>query len=205
MDIGYIRVSSVGQNTERQLQDVKLDKVFEEKVSASSIDRPKLKEAREYCREGDTLHIHSLDRVCRSGAGDAVALVEEMTKKGVSIVFVKDGIRFDGTMTATQKGLLSILASVAQMERELIAERRREGQANARAKGVQFGRPKAPTVSIKAIAELQFKGMKVTKIAKELEVHRSTIYRTIEQNKAEIEAAIDELKNQGLQMDGEDI
>jgi DNA invertase Pin-like site-specific DNA recombinase len=84
--IAYIRVSTIEQNTDRQtFQGVQIDKVFEEKASASNIKRPILNECVNYLREGNTLHIHSLDRVCRSGAGDAVKLVEHLNTKGVGI------------------------------------------------------------------------------------------------------------------------
>ena len=74
-------VSTAEQSTSRQLADVQLDKVFEEKVSAKTVDRPQLQACLEYVRGGDVLHVHSLDRICRSGAGDAVGLVEQMNRK----------------------------------------------------------------------------------------------------------------------------
>ncbi|MCW8331945.1 recombinase family protein [Photobacterium sp. SDRW27] len=124
--IGYIRFSTIERYTERQLADIHLDKVFEEKLSARAVERPELQACLDYCQDGDVLHIHSLDRVCLSGASDAVKIVEAMTVKGVSVQFHKEGMRFDGQMSAAQKGVLSILASVAQMERELIEERQDE-------------------------------------------------------------------------------
>ena len=101
--VGYIRVSTIDQNTARQLVDVELDRIFEEKVSAKNISRPELQACLDYVRSGDTLHIHSLDRVCRSGASDALQIVDEMTAKGVSVFFHKEGMRFDGVMSAAQK------------------------------------------------------------------------------------------------------
>lgn len=176
--IGYIRVSTVDQNTDRQLSSIKLDKVFEEKVSASTINRPQWIECKSYARQGDVLHIHSLDRVCRSGANDAVNIVAELTSKGVSVIFHKEGMRFDSSMSAVQKGLLGILASVAQMERDLIKERQAEGIAAAKAKGKRLGRP-ATSVTKSQIVGLKSKGLGATEISKQLEIGRATVYKIL--------------------------
>lgn len=178
MDIGYIRVSTSTQNTDRQLANLKLDKVFTEKLSAKSIDRPEWKNCKGFCREGDTLHIHSLDRVCRSGAGDAVSIVEEMTSKGVSIVFHKEGLTFNQTLSAAQKGVLSILAAVSQMERELINERRLEGIEAAKQKGKFAGRPTVK-VTKEEIEELLKSGLTKEQAANTLGVGVATVYRKL--------------------------
>ncbi len=174
--IGYIRVSTAEQSTSRQLADVQLDKVFEEKVSAKTVDRPQLQACLEYVRDGDVLHVHSLDRICRSGAGDAVGLVEQMNQKGVSVQFHKEGMRFDGAMSAAQKGVLGILAAVAQMERELIKERQAEGIAAAKAAGKHIGRPKAQ-VTKEDVQKLLDSGVPKARAAKELGIGRATLYR----------------------------
>lgn len=179
--VGYIRVSTAEQSTSRQLADVKLDKVFEEKVSAKTVDRPELQACLEYVRDGDVFHVHSLDRICRSGAGDAVGLVEQMNQKGVSVEFHKEGMRFDaGTagMSAAQKGVLGILAAVAQMERELIKERQAEGIAAAKAAGKHIGRPKAQ-VTKEDVQKLLDNGVTKAKAAKELGIGRATLYRLL--------------------------
>ncbi len=178
MQVGYKRVSTGSQKHDRQLADIKLDKVFEESCSAKTVDRPIWNECLEYCRTGDTLHIHSLDRVCRSGAADAVAIVELCTSKGVALSFHKEGLHFSGTLTAAQKGVLGILASVAQMERELINERRIEGIEAARAKGKPFGRPKLETTK-EDIQKLVDTGMTKANVAKELGIGRATLYRIL--------------------------
>lgn len=175
--IAYIRVSTIEQNTDRQtFQGFQIDKFFEEKASASNIKRPILNECVNYLREGDTLHIHSLDRVCRSGAGDAVKLVEQLNAKGVGVVFHKEGMSFNGSMTAAQKGVLSILASVAEMERGLIKERQAEGIAAAKAKGKHMGRP-STNVNLEQIEELLAQGMTMKAIAERLKIGVSTIYK----------------------------
>ena len=86
--IGYIRVSTVGQNTERQLDGVSLDKVFEEKVSAKTMNRPKLNEMLEFIREGDTVIVHDISRLARN-IKDLHELVERITEKGVTLKFKK--------------------------------------------------------------------------------------------------------------------
>jgi len=177
-DVGYIRVSTVEQNTDRQLNAVPLDKIFEEKVSAKTIDRPVWAECVSYLRDGDILHIHSLDRVCRSGAGDAVQIVEELNARNVGVVFHKEGMTFNGTMSAAQKGILSILASVAQMERELIKERQVEGIAAAKAKGKSFGRPRA-SIDLAEVGRLKLQGLPMNEIAKRLNVGVASIYREL--------------------------
>lgn len=89
MDIGYIRVSSVGQNTTRQLEGVELDKRFEEKVSAKgTADRVKLAECLEFCRDGDVLHVHSIDRLARNLV-DLQQLVTQLVTKGVTVRSIK--------------------------------------------------------------------------------------------------------------------
>lgn len=177
--IGYVRVSSAGQSTARQLDGVRLDKAFEEKASAKTIERPVWEQCKGYVRAGDTLHVHSLDRVCRSGAGDVVALVEELTAKGVTVHFHKEGMVFNGSgLSAAQKGVLGILASVAQMERELINERRIEGVEAARKAGKVFGRPKAEATK-EQIEGLIAEGHKPAVIMKDLGISKATYYRIL--------------------------
>lgn len=178
--VGYVRVSTVDQNTARQLDGVALDKVFTEKASASTINRPIFNECLAYLREGDTLNIHSLDRVCRSGAGDAVALVEALIARGVGVVFHKEGMRFDATLSAVQRGLLSILASVSQMERELIKERQAEGIAAAKKDGKHLGRPSKP-IDKEAYEALKAQSLPASEIAKQLDVSRASLYRWLAQ------------------------
>lgn len=173
-NVGYKRVSTTDQNTDRQLVGIELDKVFEEYCSASIIERPVWLQALDYLREGDKLYIHSLDRVCRSGAQDAVAIVEQLTAKQVSVEFVKEGLSFSSEMSAAQKGVLGILASVAQMERELIKERQREGIQQAKAKGKKFGRPSK--ASPEQVKELRMT-LSIAETARQLGVSPATVNR----------------------------
>ena len=91
--IGYIRVSTVDQNTERQLTDVQLDKVFEDKVSGSTIDRPQLKACLDYLRDGDDLWVHSIDRLARN-LQELLNIIALLREKGVTLHFKKEGMVF---------------------------------------------------------------------------------------------------------------
>ena len=130
--IGYIRVSTVTQNTERQLFGVELDRVYEDKCSGKNTDRPALAECLSYLRDGDTLHCHSIDRLCRN-LRDLLELVQGLLARGVSVVFHKENMRFvAGKTDQFQELQLSIIGAVASFERQMILERQREGIALAR-------------------------------------------------------------------------
>ncbi len=106
--VGYIRVSSVDQNTERQLDGIALDKVFTEKVSAATTDRPQLQAMLEYVREGDTIVVHSIDRLARSLV-DLLKLVEGLTQRGVHIYFDKEKLEFTGEDSPSQNLMLQMM------------------------------------------------------------------------------------------------
>ena len=153
-NIGYIRVSTLDQNTERQLDGVSLDKTFEDKASGKDTARPKLQEALEYLREGDTLHIHSMDRLARN-LDDLKGIVKGLTARGVVVQFHKEGLTFTGDDSPMANLLLNMLGAVAEFERSLIRERQREGIAIAKSKGVYKGRKK--TLTEAQVAELKAK------------------------------------------------
>ena len=137
--VGYIRVSTLDQNTERQLDGVALDKCFEDKASGKDTKRPGLQQAREFLREGDELIVHSIDRLARSLA-DLEGIVGELTGKGVAVRFIKEGLTFTGAGDDPMAVLMrQMLGSVAQFERAMIRERQREGIALAKAAGKYKG------------------------------------------------------------------
>ena len=104
--IGYVRVSTLDQNTERQLDGIKLEKVFTDKASGRDTKRPQLAAALEYLREGDTLIVHSLDRLARN-VDDLRRIVRELNERGVSVEFVKNRLNFSGGADARHRlGLL---------------------------------------------------------------------------------------------------
>ena len=133
MRLGYVRVSTVEQNEERQLETMRkfeVEKVFAEKVSAKNTKRPKLQELLDFAREGDTIYIHDFSRLARN-TQDLLHLVETFSTKGVHLVSSKENI---GTSTATGKLLLTVIAAIAQFERENLKERQMEeiGRASCR-------------------------------------------------------------------------
>src|SRR5712691_11411778 len=140
--VGYVRVSTFDQNTERQLDGVKVDKTFTDKSGGKDTKRPQLTAALEYIRDGDTLIVHSLDRLARN-VEDLRRIVRELNDRGVSVEFVKNRLTFSGGADPTARLMLTMLGAFAEFERELIRERQREGIALAKAKGVYKGRKKA--------------------------------------------------------------
>lgn len=174
--VGYIRVSSVDQNTERQLDGIALDKVFTEKVSAATMDRPQLQAMLEYVREGDTIVVHSIDRLARSLV-DLLKLVEDLTQRGVYIYFDKEKLEFTGEDSPSQNLMLQMMGAVAQFERAMIKERQREGIAKAKQKGVYKGRTK--TVDDEAIRAAVCGGLSFRKAAESLGVSLSTVQRAM--------------------------
>jgi DNA invertase Pin-like site-specific DNA recombinase len=177
-NVGYIRVSTVDQNTIRQLDGIELDKVFTEYKSGKDKDREQLKALIDYVREGDTVHVHSIDRLARNLA-DLKELVNTMNGKGVSVQFHKEGMKFNGDKSDSMTNLLfNILGSFAEFERELMLERQREGIAKAQEEGKYKGRAK--TIDDVAIRLAMAKeGASFRKVAKELEVSLSTVQRAM--------------------------
>jgi DNA invertase Pin-like site-specific DNA recombinase len=173
--IGYQCVSTVDQNTDRQLDGVELDKVFTDKASGKDTNRPELARAIEYLRDGDTLVVHSMDRLARN-LEDLRRIVRELTGQGVRVEFVKESLTFTGEDSAMNT-LLSMLGAVAEFERSMIFERQREGIALAKAAGKYKGR-KASLSQTQAneLRERLASGESVTTLATEYGVSRQTVY-----------------------------
>lgn len=174
--VGYVRVSSVDQNTDRQLDGVPVDKRFEDRASGKDTARPQLTAALEYVREGDTLVVHSMDRLARS-LEDLRRLVRELTARGVRVEFVKENLAFTGQDSPMSTLMLSMLGAVAEFERSMIRERQREGIALAKARGVYKGRK--PALSEAQAAEVVARlagGESATDLAREFGVARATVY-----------------------------
>lgn len=178
--VAYIRVSSVGQNTARQLDGMTFDQTFTDKCSGSDTDRPALKAMLAHVRKGDTVVVHEISRLARNTA-DLLQLVETLTNKGVSITFKKEGMTFTGEKAnAMNQMLLTMLGAVAAFELSMINERRAEGQAKAREAGTHMGR--SAKLSAERAAELCRRveaGESKTELAKEFEISRATLYATI--------------------------
>lgn len=178
--IGYIRVSSIDQNTERQLDGLTLDKRFEDKASGKDTHRPQLKAALDYLRDGDVLVVHSIDRLARSLA-DLESIVKELTGRGVAVEFVKERLTFTGAGDDPMAVLMrQMLGSVAQFERAMIRERQREGIALAKAAGKYKG-SKGKLTEEQAAALVarddENGGKNRSALAREFGVSRETLYQ----------------------------
>lgn len=177
--IGYIRVSSVGQNTERQLDGLKFDRTFTDKCSGSTKDRPELQRLLDHVREGDAVYVHSIDRMARD-LKNLLELIDYFKAKGVDIHFVKEGLSYTPTHSnPMQDMMLQVMGAVSQFERALIRERQREGIEKAKSKGVYKGRKKS--VDREKVAELLNEGVKKAEIARRLGIGRVSVYRIIDE------------------------
>lgn len=183
--IGYKRVSSVDQNTGRQLDGVVVGKVFEDKASGKNTARPQLQAALEFCREGDTLVVHSMDRLARN-LSDLRLLVNELTARSVTVEFIHEHLTFTGEDSPMSNLLLSMLGAVAEFERALILERQREGIALAKAAGKYRGRKRI--LSTAQVTELLTRAAsgEVSKVALagEFGISRETLYQYIKAGNA---------------------
>ena len=177
--VGYIRVSSLDQNTERQLEGVQLDKVFTDKASGKDTARPELKVALDYLREGDLLLVHSMDRLARN-LDNLRRIVLDLTKKGVHVQFVKENLTFTGEDSPMSNLLLSLLGAVAEFERSMIRERQREGIELAKKADVYKGRkPSLTAVQVAEIRKRVEAGEKKANLAAEFQVSRQTLYTAL--------------------------
>jgi DNA invertase Pin-like site-specific DNA recombinase len=177
--IGYIRVSSASQNSERQLSEVEVDKIFEDRKSGKSLSRPGLAQCLSYVREGDVLYVHSIDRLARSLL-DLQNLVEKFMERGVTVKFVKEGLEFsaDRSQQPMQKMVFQIMGAFAEFERNLIRERQQEGIEKALKKGKPFGRPRrcSDEQDREILKRIQH-GEQPLSIAKEMNLSTSYIYK----------------------------
>ena len=175
--IGYIRVSSVDQNTARQLEGLKLDKVFTDKASGKDVNRPQLKAALEYLRDGDKLVVHSMDRLGRNLA-DLKTIVTDLTARDVVVEFIKERLTFTSEDNAMSNLLLNVMGAFAEFERSLIRERQREGIALAKKAGKYTGRKKALTPERAAdLRKRVSAGETKAAVAREFKISRETLYK----------------------------
>lgn len=179
--IGYVRVSSADQNTQRQIEAIgSVDKVFSDHVSGKTKNRPELNKCLEYVREGDTLVVHSMDRLARN-LDDLRSIVNRQNAKGVRIEFIKEGLTFTGEDSPMSTLLLNVMGAFAEFERELIRERQREGIEIAKKKGVYRGRKQSLTQEqIQEIKDKVALGIPKAKIARDLKISRQTLYDYID-------------------------
>ena len=179
--IGYVRVSSFDQNPERQLDQVQVDKLFTDKASGKDTQRPQLDALLSFAREGDTVVVHSMDRLARN-LDDLRRLVQTLTKRGIRIEFVKECLSFTGEDSPMANLLLSVMGAFAEFERALIGERQREGIALAKQRGAYRGRKKALVNDqvIEQVIELRRRagaGEPKATLAREFGISRETLYQ----------------------------
>ena len=175
--IGYIRVSTLDQHTERQLEGIEVDKTFLDKAPGKDTKLPQLDLLMSFVRSGDTVIVHSMDRLARN-LDDLRRIVQTLTGKGVRIEFVKEHLTFTGEDSPMANLMLSVMGAFAEFERALIKERQREGIAQAKKRGAFKGRRKS--LSQAEIAEIRrriTKGMSKAQVAREFGISRQTLYQ----------------------------
>lgn len=179
MNLAYVRVSTVEQNEERQIEALKkfnIEKWFTEKVSGKNMDRPKLQEMLDFCREGDTIYIHDFSRLARS-TKDLLDIVERLKEKGVHLVSNKENI---DSSTPQGKLMLTMIAAIYEFERENMLERQREGIAIAKREGKFKGRKPLELDDFDKYYEL-YVSRQITKseMARRLNISRPTLDKMI--------------------------
>ena len=182
MHIAYIRVSTIEQNEQRQveaMQQYRIEKWFIEKVSAKDTNRPKLQELLEFAREGDVIHIHDFSRLARS-TKDLLDIVEMLNKKGVTLISNKENI---DTSTPTGKLMLTMIGAINEFERTNLLERQREGIAIAKRNGKYKGRKpiSIPDFNKQYQRYLQREIPSKTELTKILHISRPTLDKLIEE------------------------
>jgi DNA invertase Pin-like site-specific DNA recombinase len=174
--IGYARVSTVDQNLDSQLEQLKAagcEKIYQEKASGAKVDRPELAAMLDYCREGDTVVVSKLDRVARSTA-HLLTIVDTFEKSGVAFKVLN--ISLD-TSTPTGKLMLSMLAAIGQFEREMMLERQREGVEIAKRAGKYTGRKATAQAQAGKVMELLQQGLTKQAVADSLKIGVASVYR----------------------------
>mgnify|MGYP001266323421 CR=1 FL=1 len=176
--LGYVRVSTFDQNPERQLDQVPVDRLFIDKASGKNAQRPELDALLTFAREGDTVMVHSLDRLARN-LDDLRRIVHHLTRCGVRVTFVKENLTFTGEDSPMAHLMLSVMGAFAEFERALLHERQREGIALARQRGAYRGRKKALSAAqLDALhRRIEVGGRSKAQIARDFGISRETLYQ----------------------------
>ena len=180
MIFNYIRVSTILQNTERQLPSVDCDRVYEDKLSGKDTQRPQFQLMMSNLREGDVVNVHSLDRIGRN-TKDILDIVQQIKDLNCVIHFHKENLRFDGSKSDLYSNLLlSILSSFSEFERNIMLERQREGIEIGKLNGKYKGRKSKLTDEQLEEMKIDFdEGMSKTKISEKYNVTRSYVYQLV--------------------------
>jgi len=181
--IGYKRVSTIEQNTDRQLINIALDKIFVDKASGKSTERPALNNLLEYVRDDDQVFVHSIDRLARN-LKDLESLIQQFNEKGSSITFVKENLTFSGQDDPMQNLMLQLIGAVAQFERAIILERQREGIEQAKKRGVYKGKKQSLTDDEINLLRAEYQNLPAThgaksNLAKKFGISRTTLWRYV--------------------------
>ncbi|MCG6202767.1 recombinase family protein [Psychromonas antarctica] len=180
MKLAYIRVSTIEQNTDRQV--IKADKTFTDKVSGANTDRPELIKLKEHARAGDVVICHDISRLARN-LKDLKDLVEFFIDRGVAVKFIKENMRFTADKQNPMNELmLNMLGAVYQFERDIMKQRQAEGIAQAKVKGVYKGRSTSMRLKAAIIEEYK-QGTPQRKIANNLDTSLSTVQRIVKSYK----------------------
>ena len=175
--IGYIRVSSFDQNPDRQLEGIPVARAFTDKASGKNTQRPELNRLLTFVREGDTVVVHSMDRLARN-LDDLRRVVQGLTKRGVRIEFVKECLTFTGEDSPMANLMLSVMGAFAEFERALLKERQREGIHLAKQRGAYRGRKRSLTVEqIAEMKQLLATGGQKAQVARDMGISRETVYQ----------------------------
>ena len=175
--VGYTRVSTLDQTTGRQLDGIQLDRIFTDRLSGKDLHRPQLDAMIGFVRDGDTVLVHSMDRLARN-LDDLRSTVRTLTGKGVRVEFVKEQLTFSGEDTAMATLLLSVMGAFAEFERALLLDRQREGIALAKQRGAYRGRkPSLNSEQIARLTERAAAGDAKTALAREFGISRETVYQ----------------------------
>jgi DNA invertase Pin-like site-specific DNA recombinase len=175
--IGYVRVSTVDQNVDRQLDGLVLDQIFTDKASGKDTSRPQLEALLKFARRGDVVVVHSLDRLARN-LDDLRRIVADLTGRGVQVQFLKENLIFTGEDSPMANLMLSVMGAFAEFERSLIKERQCEGVALAKQRGVYKGRKKALTPAEAVILKSRIAGGESkAQVARDLGISRETLYQ----------------------------
>jgi DNA invertase Pin-like site-specific DNA recombinase len=175
MKVGYQRVSSEGQNLDRQELGTDVERIFAEKVSAKNSDRAALQEMIAFVRDGDEVVVFSIDRLARD-LRDLQSIIQTLNDKGVRISFLSERLTFSADADdAFAKLQLQLMGAFAEFERRIIRKRQAEGVAKAKERGVYKGRQ--ATIDARQVKALMSDGLSPTQIARQLGISRQSVYR----------------------------
>ena len=185
MRVGYVRVSSVDQNIDRQLESLQVDKLFIDKASGKDVNRDQFQAMLDFVREGDSVFVHSMDRMARN-LDDLRKTVKHLIEKGVQVHFIKENLTFNGNDSPISLLLRSVLGAFSEFERSLIRERQREGLALARSRNVYKGKKRILNKQQeKELFEMMERGDSRKSICEHFKISRQLLYAYIRRNKEE--------------------